>query len=293
LIPGILLMEKPAWLNKKISLPDCRKTKQRLKELGLSTVCEQARCPNISQCFSRGTATFMIMGDICTRNCRFCGVTKGRPLALDKSEPQRVKQAVKLMDLEYVVITSPTRDDLEDGGAGHFSSTIKALRSLSCVSKIEVLIPDFQGDRACLHTVIDAGPDVINHNLETVPSLYSRVRSKAGYQRSLDLLAGIKRFSSSIFSKSGLMLGLGEKDREIEAVLEDLRAVDCDFLSIGQYLPPSRTHYPVQEYVLPEKFDFWQKKAQEMGFRHCLSGPYVRSSYKAHTYLENAACGGK
>lgn len=279
-------MNKPLWLDKHISLPACRETKRLLKGLGLNTVCREARCPNISECFSQGTAAFMILGDICTRNCRFCGVTQGEPLPPAEDEPRRVREAAAEMRLEYVVITSPTRDDLQDKGSGHFAATVRELRSLPSVHRIEVLIPDFSGDEEALRAVLESGPDVVGHNLETVPSLYKKIRSKAGYNRSLKVLSGIKKYASGIYSKSGLMLGLGEEDEEVRQVLKDLREAGCDFLSIGQYLPPSRVNYPVDRYVLPEKFSFWQEQALAMGFCHCLSGPYVRSSYMAHTYLE-------
>lgn len=279
-------MNKPCWLDKKIDFLACRSTKQLARELSLSTVCEQARCPNISECFSQGTATFMILGDICTRDCRFCSVTKGRPGPVDREEAKRVKEAVRRLGLEYVVITSPTRDDLEDGGAAHFSLVVRELRSLERVKKIEVLVPDFSGNVSALAMLLQGRPDVIGHNLETVPSLYARIRSKADYRRSLFLLTEIKKRCPSVYTKSGLMLGLGEEDQEIEEVLRALRLSDCDFLSLGQYLPPSRHHYPVQDYVPPEKFEYWKNQALSLGFSSVLSAPYVRSSYLAHTYLK-------
>ncbi len=279
-------MNKPGWLDKKIDFLACRRTKRLARELSLSTVCEEARCPNISECFKQGTATFMILGDICTRDCRFCSVSKGRPRSVDLSETVRVKEAVQRLGLEYVVLTSPTRDDLADGGAAHFSRIIRELRTLPRVKKVEVLIPDLAGDRGALEILLQSRPDVIGHNLETVPSLYAAIRSKADYRRSLSLLAEIKKRCPSVYTKSGLMLGLGEEDREIKEVLGDLRRSRCDFLSLGQYLPPSRKHYPVQKYISPEKFEYWRDQALSLGFVSVLSAPYVRSSYLAHTYLE-------
>lgn len=279
-------MKKPSWLNKKIDLSLSRKTKEILKTHHLSTVCEEARCPNISECFSKGTATFMILGDVCTRDCAFCGVRKGIPTKVGLDEPERVKEAVRRLRLKYVVITSPTRDDLPDGGAIHFARTIHEVRSLPFVKKIEVLIPDLLGVETNVYPILESGPGVVGHNVETVPSLYTKIRPKADYERSIHIIKKIKEYSPHIFSKSGLMLGLGEKEHEVTRVLEDLREVRCDFLSIGQYLPPSKNHYPLCEYASPETFSHWQKVGLQMGFKKVLSAPYVRSSYLAHTYFE-------
>ena len=279
-------MKKAYWLNKKIDLGALRKTKTLLKGLGLNTVCEEALCPNISECFSKSVATFMIMGSICTRNCRFCGVETNKPLNVDPKEPQRIREAVKKLNLRYVVITSPTRDDSDDGGALYFAKTVSALKNLNFVEKIELLIPDFSLNIDSLNTIAHCGADVIGHNVETVPSLYEKVRPMAGYKRSLEVLRIIKRINNSIITKSGIMLGLGEDDDEILRVFNDLRNAECDFLSIGQYLPPSLKHYPVRKYVTPEKFTYFRKKALSMGFKSVLSAPYVRSSYLANTYLK-------
>lgn len=258
--------------------------KALLRDCGLHSVCEAAGCPNISECFSKRVATFLILGDICTRGCRFCNINKGLPHPADYEEPQRVMAAVKDLNLRHVVITSPTRDDLADGGAGMFAATIKSVRTLDCVRHVEALIPDFSGNHDALKTVIDAAPDIIAHNLETVPSLYSRVRCQANYHCSLGILAQVKQSSPGILTKSGLMLGLGETDGEIEEVLGDLRKIECDFLSIGQYLPPSGDHYPCV-YIPPEKFKHWEETAHTRGFKSVKSAPYVRSSYLAHEYL--------
>lgn len=277
-------MKKPLWLNKKFSLSACREVKKLLKQDRIHTVCEQALCPNISECFGCGVATFMILGKTCTRNCAFCGVSHDPPEKIDLNEPSRVKRAVDKLGLEYVVITSPTRDDLPDGGADMFYLTIKKVKTISWVKKVEVLIPDFGGSMDSLRRVIKAYPEVIGHNLETVPSLYGAARARADYHRSLRVLAFIKETCPDICTKSGLMLGLGEKKEEIDEVLRDLRRINCDFLSIGQYLPPSKTHFPVKRYVPPEEFSQWRRRALDMGFKSVKSGPYVRSSYMAHTY---------
>ena len=277
-------MKKAIWLNKKIDLSATRKIKTLLKDLALNTVCQEALCPNISECFSKGVATFMIMGDICTRNCRFCGVTKGKPLKLDPKEPERIKEAVIKLNLKYVVITSPSRDDLDDGGASFFAKTVSVLRTLSFVEKIELLIPDFFLNMNSLKIIADCGADVIGHNVETVPSLYQKVRPMANYERSLTVLRTIKALNNSIVTKSGIMLGLGENDGEVLRVFNDLRNAGCDFLSIGQYLPPSSKHYPLKNYVHPDKFIYFKKKALSIGFKSVLSAPYVRSSYLADSY---------
>lgn len=249
--------------------------------LSLHTVCRNAHCPNIGQCFKAKTATFMILGNICTRGCRFCAVGKGVPAAPDKDEPARVAEAVKKLGLKHAVITSVTRDDLPDGGAGQFAGVIRRIRETNPGATVEVLIPDFKGHMEALGTVVDAGPDIINHNVETVPRLYPRVRPRASYGRSLRLLESVKRFNPAIITKSGMMVGLGETEAEVVEVFGDLLGVGCDILTIGQYLRPSKNHLPVEEYVTPQKFDHYKTTALDMGFRYVAAGPLVRSSYKA------------
>jgi len=281
-----LITRKPAWLNKKINLKDLNQTKELLTDLNLNTVCEKALCPNIGECFSNGQATFMILGDICTRNCRFCGVSKGEPKKIDLDEPSRVAQAVKRLNLKHVVITSVTRDDLELQGADIFNKVVKEIKENTQAESIEVLIPDFQGKKKLFDLVIEAKPDVINHNVETVPALYNQVRPLANYRVSLEVLRYTKEKDPSIFTKSGLMLGLGEADNEVLKVLDDLREVDCDFLTLGQYLNPSKNHYPIVDFITPEKFEEYKEEALKRGFKFVASAPYVRSSYKAREALE-------
>ncbi len=281
-----LITKKPAWLNKKINLKDLNQTKELLADLNLNTVCEEALCPNIGECFSNGQATFMILGDICTRNCRFCGVSKGEPKEVDLDEPSRVAQAVKRLNLKHVVITSVTRDDLELQGADIFNEVIKEIKENTQAESIEVLIPDFQGKKKLFDLVIEAKPDVINHNIETVPALYNQVRPLANYRVSLEVLKYTKEKDPSIFTKSGLMLGLGETESEVLKVFDDLREVDCDFLTLGQYLNPSKNHYPVVDFITPEKFEEYKEEALKRGFKFVASAPYVRSSYKAREALE-------
>ncbi len=281
------LLRKPNWLNKKINLLKNREMKILLKEFKLNTVCQEALCPNISECFFCGVATFMIMGNICTRNCKFCNIKKGKPLSLDWNEPERIKKAVERLKLKYVVITSPTRDDLKDGGAKFYAYTISVLKRISSL-KIEVLIPDFLLKRQSLETLVEAKPDVIAHNIETVPSLYKKLRPKADYRRSIKLLRALKEIDSTIITKSGIMLGLGEKEKEIIRVFKDLRGVDCDFVSIGQYLPPSLSHYLLKEYISQEKFSYFKEVALSLGFKSVMSTPYTRSSYLAHLYFDSS-----
>ena len=245
----------------------------------LHTVCRSAACPNQTECWDAGTATFMILGNVCTRGCRFCNVPKGRPEGLDAEEPARVAEAVKALKLRYAVITSVTRDDLEDGGAGIFSETVRAIRTASPGCKVEVLVPDFQGSEASLLTVLDANPDVLNHNLETVPSLYPTVRPQADYLRSLEVLARSEKRGA--VAKTGLMLGLGESNAEVLTVLRDLRSIGCSILTIGQYLQPSRKHLPVERYYHPDEFTLYRNQALALGFRHVMAGPLARSSYHA------------
>ena len=276
---------KPAWLNKKINLKDCSVMKQALRSLQVETVCEQAMCPNIGECFSAKTATFLILGKNCTRMCSFCNIRKAKPLPVDGDEPSRVAQAVGQLGLKHVVITSVTRDDLADGGAGIFVQTVRQIREKSSQVRIEVLIPDFGFSLDALKMVADSKPDIIAHNLQTVPSLYNQLRQGADYLGSLGLLRMIKKISPELKTKSGLMLGVGEKKDEVLSVMHDLRSVECDLLSIGQYLAPSQKHYPVKDYIAPKQFEYYKEKGSELGFLHIESGPYVRSSYMASDYL--------
>lgn len=257
------------------------KVKSILEETALHTVCEEARCPNLGECFSNGTATILILGRVCTRRCGFCAVEHGPTLPPDEKEPENVAQAVKKMNLQYVVITSVTRDDLPDGGASHFVKTIHAIRALDRKIKVEVLIPDFKGELSSLLTVLEESPDVLNHNIETIQRLYRGVRPQADYIRSLDLLKRSKEEYPHIFTKSGFMLGLGETEEEVINLLQDLREVDCDFLTIGQYLQPRPDRLPVVRYIPPEEFEKYQKIGVEKGFKSVASSPFVRSSFHA------------
>ena len=275
---------KPPWLRKRLPTgPAYENVRAMLKNGSLHTVCQEAKCPNQWECFSHKTATFLILGDRCTRSCRFCAVAHGPITSPDEQEPQRVAAAAAELELKYVVVTSVTRDDLTDGGAAIFADTIKQLRSRIQGVKIEVLIPDFAGSRPALEVVLAAAPNVLNHNLETVPRLYPVVRPEAIYSRSLELLKTAARLAPSIPTKSGLMLGLGETDDEIARTLNDLVAVGCKMLTLGQYLQPTKAHLPVEKYVEPEHFDRWKQKALDAGFEQVASGPLVRSSYQAHT----------
>lgn len=278
------IQRKPEWLRKKANPGDQSEMRRLLGELQLNTVCQQALCPNISECFSCGQATFLILGRNCTRLCSFCNVEKTVPLPIDSGEPARVAEAVARLKLSHVVITSPTRDDLPDGGAGLYVATVTAIRSSSPDTRIELLIPDFQGSAASLETVIASRPDIIAHNVETVPRLY-HIRSGADYNRSLELLRTSAELAPDIHTKSGIMLGMGEEEAEVLQVLRDLREAGCAYLSIGQYLAPSRRHYPVQEYIRPELFETLRSEALKIGFIHVESGPYVRSSYHAGKYV--------
>jgi lipoic acid synthetase len=270
------------WLKKALPSSDAtREVRELVSDLGLHTVCQSARCPNLNECWSRKAATFMVLGDLCTRTCRFCTVPKGKPLPPDADEPARVAEAARRMGLSHVVVTSVDRDDLPDQGAGHFVETIRAIRAALPKAVVEVLTPDFRGEEACVDAVTDARPDIFNHNTETVPALYARVRPGARYERSLSLLARIKRRDPSVWTKSGLMLGLGESEADLRAVLVDLRAADVDILTLGQYLRPSEAQLPVDRFVPPDEFDAWGREARAMGFRSVASGPFVRSSYNA------------
>jgi lipoic acid synthetase len=282
--------QRPEWL--KVRFPQGRnygELKELMRGLDLHTICEEALCPNIAECWNNRTATFLILGDVCTRNCGFCSVTTGRPTGLDTDEPERLARAVEQLGLRHVVITSVTRDDLTDGGAGIFAETIRRLRAYSPEMGIEVLIPDFQGNWDALATVMKARPDILNHNIETVPRLYRRVRPKAIYTQSLELLARSKQLAPEIRTKSGFMVGLGETREETSRVLRDLRAHEVDVVTIGQYLRPTMSHLPVERYVHPSEFAELKAEAQALGFRHVESGPLVRSSYHAHEQVEQAA----
>jgi lipoic acid synthetase len=279
--------KKPPWLKRRLpSGPEYEQTRKRISSGNLHTVCQEAHCPNIFECFSQKTATFLILGERCTRSCTFCAVQKGPEDLPDPGEPRRVAAAAAEMGLRYVVVTSVTRDDLKDGGAGHFAQTIKALRQSIEGARIEVLIPDFQGNKAALQTVLDAGPDVLNHNIETVPRLYPEVRPQADYLQSLSLLRRAAAYATDIPTKSGIMLGLGETDEEIGRTLSQLRVSGCRILTVGQYLQPSKDHHPIVRYVPPEEFDHWRQVALEMGFSEVSSGPFVRSSYHAGEIFE-------
>ena len=283
-------MSLPPWIKKKAPK---QKVMQQMRELlrsyCLHTVCEEAGCPNIGECFEQKTATFLILGDRCTRNCRFCAVKKGAPLPLDVKEPKNVAQAVKKLGLRYVVITSPARDDLADGGADQFAQTIRKTREINGQRiKVEVLIPDFKGCLSSLKRVVEENPDVLNHNLETVPHLYSKVRPQANYFRSLKLLEQTKELDSSVHTKSGLMVGLGESFEDVIGVMKDLRGVDCDILTIGQYLRPSGEHLEVEEFIKPEKFKEYERIGQSLGFSYIASSPFVRSSYGARQAFESS-----
>jgi lipoic acid synthetase len=273
---------KPEWLKVRApGSPGYVRLKGLMREQGLHTVCEEAHCPNIGECWHHGTATFMILGDICTRACGFCAVQHGRPAELDREEPARVAEAVRAMDLRYVVITSVDRDDLDDGGAAHFVACIEALRRRPSVGTIEVLTPDFRNKPGAIETVAAARPDVYNHNLETVPRLYREVRPGASYRHSLDLLARVKQIAPGTFTKSGIMVGLGESEDEVLALLDDLRAADVDFVTIGQYLQPTLRHIPVARWVPPAEFDRYADAAGRKGFLLAASSPLTRSSYHA------------
>ena len=280
---------KPEWLRRRFSFKSSvTEINDLLLDLNLHTVCQEAHCPNQSECFGNHTATFMLLGDHCSRNCTFCAVTHGVMEPPDPQEPKRVAEAVSRLDLKYVVLTSVTRDDLADGGASHFAATIKTIRSVASDILVEVLVPDFQGSAQSLATVLAAQPAVLNHNLETVPRLYPAVRPQADYQRSLRLLKEAKRLHPEAVTKSGFMVGFGEKQEEVSSLLRDLRKAYCDLVTIGQYLRPSRDHHPVVDYIHPELFQANQKEAEELGFSGVASGPYVRSSYKAEKLYRRA-----
>ena len=282
-------MPKPPWLKKRITLgPNIQKVSALLNETQLHTVCQEAHCPNLPECFSRRTATFMIMGNICSRNCRFCAVTHGNPAPLDEEEPQRVAFAAEQLGLEYVVITSVTRDDLPDGGAKHFAKTVHTIKEQRPKTVVELLIPDFLGNPSSLETILSTPPDVLNHNVETIPRLYPRVRPQADYRRSLELLQGVRSRNASMLTKSGLMLGFGERESEVIRVMQDLLDIGCRLLTLGQYLQPSKQHHPVIRYLHPEEFEGYKALGENMGFLEVSSGPFVRSSFRAAQMYRNA-----
>jgi lipoic acid synthetase len=278
----------PPWLRKRVPTgPEAAGVRRLLAGLGLATVCSGAHCPNLPECYARGTATFLILGRRCTRSCRFCAIEKGPPEPLREDEPQAVAEATARLSLRHVVITSVTRNDLPDGGAGHFARTIRAVRARLPQAVIEVLTPDFQGREESVAAVLDARPDIFNHNIETVPRLYPTVRPEADYRRSLAVLAYAKRLASDqgmrLHTKSGLMVGLGETDDEVCSAMRDLREVGCDILTIGQYLAPSPRHTPVARFVEPAEFAAWESEARAIGFAAVAAGPFVRSSYQAES----------
>jgi len=278
---------KPSWLKKRLPpYQDLARVKSILNEADLHTVCQEARCPNLGECFAEGTATFLILGRVCTRACGFCAVERGAPAPPDAAEPERVSQAVQMMGLHYAVVTSVTRDDLPDGGASSFAKTIRAIRALNPKTKVEVLIPDFKGDRNSLEIVLRERPEILNHNVETIPRFYPRVRPLADYKRSLNLLKTSKDGYPHIATKSGLMLGFGETREEVLEVLRDLREAMCDYLTIGQYLQPQHDRLPVMRFIPPEEFEEYKRVGETMGFRAVASGPFVRSSFHAAQMFE-------
>jgi lipoic acid synthetase len=282
-----MILAKPEWLRKRLPVgASVQDMEDSLEQNRLYTICQEACCPNQGECFSKGVATFLIMGNVCTRNCRFCAMDSGAPQKLDDHEPLRLAGEVKHLGLRFVVVTSVTRDDLPDGGAGHFARVIEVMRRECPGVGIEVLIPDFQGSLRALKTVVDAAPDVLNHNVETVPRLYSSVRPQADYRRSIELLRRAKALNPSLTTKSGLMVGLGETREEVLDLMTDLRSTSCDVITIGQYLSPSTNHHPVVEYVNPEIFEAYRRDALRLGFRDAASSPFVRSSYMAEKYYK-------
>ncbi|HDS00837.1 MAG TPA: lipoyl synthase [candidate division Zixibacteria bacterium] len=282
-------IRKPEWFKIKAPLgTNYREVRSLMESYGLHTVCQEANCPNRAECYGARTATFLILGDICTRGCTFCNVRRGRPREVLQNEPERVAEAAGKLGLKYVVVTSVTRDDLPDGGASLFADTIEAVRAVNRGCRVEVLIPDFRGNFEALKTVLDAKPDVLNHNIETIERLYPAVRKGADYKRSLELISRVRSYSPGIPTKSGLMVGLGEMFDEIRKALEDLHQAGCRLLTIGQYLSPSKKHHPVIAYYSPEEFDELKKMALEIGFDGVVSGPLIRSSYRASMMYSNS-----
>ncbi len=281
--------QKPDWLKVRFSAgPNYRRIDRYHREQGLHSVCRSAACPNQGECWSRGTATFMILGDVCTRGCSFCNVQDGHPLPVNAAEAQQVARAVAELELKHAVVTSVTRDDLADGGAAQFAALTRAIREQAPDCRIELLIPDLNGNWPALETILLAGPDILGHNIETVPRLYPLVRYGADYRRSLELLDRARRLAPAIPTKSGLMLGLGERREEVETVLADLREVGCALLTIGQYLAPTRQHHPVARYVAPQEFAALREAALKLGFDHVEAGPLVRSSYHAEEQFQES-----
>ncbi|MCZ6626243.1 MAG: lipoyl synthase [Deltaproteobacteria bacterium] len=276
----------PDWIKVKApGNPNYLRLKRILRGHNLHTVCEEARCPNIGECWGHNIATFLILGDICTRGCRFCAIGKGKPILLDPEEPRNVGLVVKELGLEHIVVTSVNRDDLPDGGSAHFAKTVFWIKLLSPGIRVEVLIPDFKGDQGALETVVRSGINILNHNIETVPRLYKRVRPGHTYQTSLDILKAAKETRGEVLTKSGLMLGVGETFEEVMTTLKDLRQIDCDIVTLGQYLQPSTDQLAVERYVTPDEFQKLKIEAQKLGFRHVESGPLVRSSYHAWSHV--------
>ena len=279
----------PEWLKVKLGKGQLtQETRELIQSAHLHTVCQSAKCPNIGECFASGTATFLLMGPDCTRNCGFCAVSSGNPHPLDADEPRRIAETVACMGLRYAVLTSVTRDDLPDGGAGHFSASITAIKEHAPGTQVEVLVPDFQGDRDCAATVLAAGPDVFNHNVETVPRLQSTVRPQASYETSLGVLQAARDASPQVATKSGLMVGLGESDGEVRETLADLAGAGVGIVTIGQYLQPSPRHLPVERYVHPDQFGRYQEEGRSLGLNHVIAGPFVRSSYHAEAAAAEA-----
>lgn len=279
---------KPLWLEKKtIEFEKIHQIKKLLRSLNLHTVCESARCPNINECFEKPTATFMILGNVCTRNCTFCNIFKGKPATVDYEEPKRILEAVKRLKLNHAVITSVTRDDLKDGGASLFAEVIYEIRSNLPEVSVEVLTPDFLGAETSVQKVIESQPHIVSHNLETVPRLYSRIRPLANHKRSLEVLNLVKKLAHNIVVKSGLMVGLGETQEEVVSVMEDLRNTGCDILTIGQYFQPSKKHFPVKEFIDLSTFGYYREVGYNLGFKVVAANPFVRSSYNAEQMLAN------
>ncbi|MBF8279272.1 MAG: lipA [candidate division NC10 bacterium] len=283
----ILSSRKPPWLKVKApGSPNYLRLKRLVQDQRLHTICEEAHCPNIGECWEQLTATFLILGDICTRNCGFCAVTHGKPTELDLAEPDRVAQAIQRLGLEHAVITSVNRDDQADGGSAIFAAVIRRIRELSPGCGVEVLIPDFRGNEAALRTVVEAAPDILNHNMETVPRLYREVRPGSRYEQSLELFAKARRMAPALVTKSGIIVGFGEEREELLKTMADLRQVDCDILTLGQYLRPSQQHLPIIRYYTPEEFRELKAIGEGMGFKHVEAGPLVRSSYHARGQIE-------
>lgn len=277
---------KPDWLKVRYNGDAVNEVAEIMRDMGLNTVCKEANCPNLGECYKKHTATFMILGNICTRNCKFCNVTTGRPLPPDENEPENVAKAAKKLGLRHVVLTCSTRDDLDDGGAEHFAKTVRAIRKICPGATVETLISDMKMNTDALDIIADVHPDVINHNVETVKELQKAIRPQADYERSLNVLKYFKQKDKTLVTKTGFMVGLGETDEQINALLDDILATGCDILTIGQYLQPTKEHYPLDRYATPEDFARYKKIALEKGFRHVASAPLARSSYRAWEVLE-------